>query len=448
MFPSPPALSRRDWLRLSVAGGLSCAASPWLATLAQAAAGDPARKRSCILLWMSGGPSQTDTFDPKPGHANGGEFKAIETSVPGIQICEHLPGVAKLMEHMAIVRSMTTKEGDHGRATYLVRTGYLQTGPIQYPAMGSLLSKELGTDGAELPNYVSIGPYRYLSPAAYGPGFLGPKFAPLVVGVGNNFGQAGAYDDSALRVRNLNLPDGVSLDQADARLGLLDFLEDDFLATRGGHTANSHRAAYKAAVRMMRSKAVEAFQLDKEADELRDKYGRNPFGQGCLLARRLVEQGVPFVEVSLNGVANQQVFGWDTHAQNFPGVKALCGVLDPAWSTLVSDLKDRGLLDSTLIVWMGEFGRTPKINPSAGRDHFPDAWSAVLCGGGIRGGQVIGRTSDDAMKVEERPVKVPDMMATICQALGVDPLNQNMSNVGRPIRLADPEANPISEVLS
>ena len=448
MSPSLGRMSRRDWMRWSAAAGLGCAASPWLAPLAQAAAGDPDRKRSCILLWMSGGPSQIDTFDLKPDHANGGEFQAIETAAPGVRICEHLPGVAKLMNHLAIVRSMSTKEGDHGRATYLARTGYLQTGPIQYPGVGSLLSKELGTDDAELPNYVSIGPYRFLSPAAYGPGFLGPKFAPLVVGEGNVFVRPDQYDDSALRVKNLDLPDGVTEEQADARLDLLDFLEDDFLATRGGYTANSHRTAYNAAVRMMRSKAVEAFQLDKEPDELRDKYGRNPFGQGCLLARRLVEQGVPFVEVSLNGVAGQQVFGWDTHVQNFASNKALCGVLDPAWAALTTDLEDRGLLDSTLIVWMGEFGRTPKINPNSGRDHFPDAWSVVLGGGGIRGGQVIGRSSADGMLVEDRPVKVPDLMATICQALGIDPLNQNMSNVGRPIRLADPDASPISEVLS
>ena len=198
---------------------------------------------------------------------------------------------------------------------------------------------------------------------------------------------------------------------------------------------------------MMRSEAVKAFQLDDEKAALRDAYGRNQFGQACLLARRLVERGVPFVEVSLNGVNNNQTFAWDTHAQNFAAVKGLLGVLDPAWSTLITDLKDRGLLDSTLIVWMGEFGRTPKINPQAGRDHFPNAWSSVMCGGGIKGGQAIGKTSDDGMKVDDRPVSVQDLFATMCAVLGLDSMKQNISNVGRPIRLADPTAKPIREIV-
>jgi uncharacterized protein (DUF1501 family) len=202
-----------------------------------------------------------------------------------------------------------------------------------------------------------------------------------------------------------------------------------------------------AAVRMMRSESVKAFHLDSEPDKLRDAYGRNQFGQACLLARRLVERGVPFVEVSLNGVSNNQTFAWDTHQQNFMAVKGLLGVLDPAWATLIKDLKDRGLLDSTLIVWMGEFGRTPKINPQVGRDHFPAAWTTVLCGGGIKGGQVVGKTSADGMKVDDRPVSVSDLFATLCHAVGVDPMKQNLSNVGRPIRLADPLAKPITEIL-
>jgi uncharacterized protein (DUF1501 family) len=197
----------------------------------------------------------------------------------------------------------------------------------------------------------------------------------------------------------------------------------------------------------MRSEAVKAFQLDSEPDKLRDAYGRNQFGQACLLARRLIERDVPFVEVSLNGTANNQTFAWDTHQQNFTAVKGLLGVLDPAWATLIKDLKDRGLLDSTLIVWMGEFGRTPKINPQAGRDHFPAAWTSVLCGGGIQGGQVVGKTSADGMKVDDRPVTVQDLFCTMCHAVGIDPMKQNMSNVGRPIRLADPTAKPITEIL-
>jgi hypothetical protein len=425
--------------------------SGWLNALADETADDPRRRRSCILLWMSGGPSQTDTFDMKPGHRNAGSFQPIETSVPGIQISEHLPQLAKQMEHVALIRSMSTKEGDHSRATFFLRTGYLPQGPVQYPTLGSLYSKELGRDDAELPNFVSVTPYRFLSPAAYGPGFLGPKFAPLVVG-GNGVVVAQPNDDGkgylkTLRVQNLSRPNKVTLGQADSRLKLLDDLETDFLSQHPDATARSHRATYRQAVRMMRSKAKDAFRLDSEPDMLRESYGLNTFGQGCLLARRLVERGVPFIEVSLNGVGVNQGFGWDTHVNNFGSVKGLCGVLDPAWATLIGDLKSRGLLETTLIVWMGEFGRTPRINRNTGRDHFPAAWTTVLCGGGIRGGQVVGKTSDSGTTVKERRVSVPDFLATVCTAIGIDPMQQNMSNVGRPIRIVDPEAKPVTEIL-
>jgi uncharacterized protein (DUF1501 family) len=191
---------------------------------------------------------------------------------------------------------------------------------------------------------------------------------------------------------------------------------------------------------MMKPETARAFDLSTEKSEARDRYGRNLFGQGCLLARRLVERGVPFVEVTLDG--------WDTHSQNHDAVKNLCGILDPAWSVLMADLKDRGLLDTTTIIWMGEFGRTPKINPQKGRDHFPDAWSAVLAGGGIKGGQSVGKSSRDGMKVEERPTSVPDLLVTLCKALGINHEKTNASNVGRPIPIVEKTANPISEVLS
>src|SRR5439155_24137593 len=200
------------------------------------------------------------------------------------------------------------------------------------------------------------------------------------------------------------------------------------------------------AVRLMRTAAATAFNFEDEPAALRDSYGRNPFGQGCLLARRLVERGVPFVEVSLGGF-NNNAFAWDTHQNNINAVRLLCEVLDPAWGTLMEDLRARGLLDSTLIVWMGEFGRTPRINPQRGRDHFPNAWSTVLAGGGIRGGQVYGRTSADGTVVEsDRPTSVPDFIATICKALGVNHTLQNMSNVGRPIRIADVGSQPIEAI--
>jgi uncharacterized protein (DUF1501 family) len=433
-------VSRRRWLQ--VTGGLSAAAgASWLPQLAAYAQQTGVRPRSCILLWMSGGPSHIDLFDLKPEHENGGEFKPIDTSAPGVQICEHLPKLAEQAKHLAIIRSMSTKEGDHARATHVMRTGYLPQGPIQYPALGSLLSKELITPECELPGYVSISPFIGLAPAAFGPGFLGPQYAPLIVG-SSGPGQS----DDALRVQNVESHPGTDASQVDRRLSLLQSFEADFAAARPGLMVDSHRSAYASAVRMMRSDGIKAFDLGDEPAELRDRYGRNTFGQGCLLARRLVERGVPFVEVSFSGTDG--ALGWDTHQQNFPTLKTLCGTLDPAWAALMEDLGQRGLLDSTLIVWMGEFGRTPKINNNAGRDHFPAAWSTVLGGGGIRGGQVVGKTGEDGMTVAERPVTTADLLATVVQAVGLDPTKQNMSNIGRPIRLADPEAKPIEEVLA
>jgi uncharacterized protein (DUF1501 family) len=438
-----PRLSRRDWLKLSAAGVVASSVSGWLENLADAAAAHPLRKRSCILLWMNGGPSQMDTFDLKPGHRNGGPFKEIATSAPGLKICEHLPKLARFGNKMAVVRSLSTKEGDHGRASYLLRTGYLPQGAIHHPTLGSLLAKELGRDGSPLPNFVSIAPYRQFNAAAYGPGFLGPMHAPLIIG--ENTGAAVPAYDEALKVQDLKPAGAVSGASLDARLGLLRDLERDFSTERPDAPPRSHKAAYDRAVRLMKTAASRAFNLTEEPAAVRDAYGRNLFGQGCLLARRLVERGVPFVEVTLGGV-NGGAFGWDTHGNNFPAVKSLCEVLDPAWASLMKDLQERGLLDTTLIVWMGEFGRTPVINASQGRDHYPNAWSAVLAGGGIKGGQAYGRTSADGMTVEDKLTTVPDFLATACVALGIDPEKQNPTSNGRPIRIVDKTARPIRDI--
>ena len=445
-------LSRREWLTLCAAGVTGSSLSVWFSQLANAAANDPRRRRSCILLWMNGGPSQIDTFDPKPGHENGGPFRAVATSVPGVRISEHLPRLARTMGDLAIIRSMSTREADHGRATYQMRTGYLPSGPVLHPALGSLVSKELGDAEAELPNFVSISPYTFFSPAAYSPGFLGPRYAPLVLGSGQPAlvpipGQGRSYEDD-LRVQDLSPPDDLGARRSIARTQLLDEIEKDFLASRPALPAQSHRSAYQRAITLMRSSATRAFDLQSEPASLRDRYGRNLFGQGCLLARRLIERGVPFVEVSL-GAAENLALGWDTHINNFDGVRRLSAILDPAWATLMEDLRARGLLDSTLIVWMGEFGRTPRINGQGGRDHWANAWTTVLAGGGIRGGQAFGRTSADGGAVEsERPVSVADFIATIMRPLGIDPERVNLSNVGRPIRIVDASGRAIPEVLS
>jgi uncharacterized protein (DUF1501 family) len=446
-FKTP--LTRREWLTLSSLGVAGASMSGWLEQLAAAQAGNPTRRRSCILLWMSGGPSQMDTFDLKPGHANGGPYQEINTSVEGIRISQHLPQLARKMNQMAIIRSMTSREGDHGRATYLLRTGYLPQGAIQYPTLGSLVSRELGSEASPLPNFVAIAPYRRFNPAAFGPGFLGPRYAPLLVGDQVNLGgQQNQNYDETLRVEDLTLPGEVTNEQADARINILQQMEQEFVNQHPGVSAQSHQTAYTRAVRLMRTSASAAFNLTEENAATRDRYGRNLFGQGCLLARRLVERGVPFIEISLGGF-NGNALGWDTHNQNFTNVQRLSEVLDPAWASLMDDLQTRGLLETTTIVWMGEFGRTPRINQQQGRDHYPNAWSTVLAGGGIRGGQVFGRTSADGTTVEsERPTTVPDFLATVCRALGIDPTRQNMSNIGRPIRITDPAAQPIQEILA
>jgi hypothetical protein len=434
-----PQLSRRDWFRVSA--GLGAAAAGWFPAFAAAAAGNSQRKRSCILLWMNGGPSTIDLFDLKPGHANGGPFKQIEAA-PGLQIGEHLPKLAKHGKHLAVVRSMSTKEGDHARGTYYLRTGNLPTGAIQFPTIGSLVSKELGDSSSELPNFVSVAPFRQFAQGAFGPGFLGPNYAPLIVGENNNFGppMPGEAADRSLRVQDLDRPRDITAAQAESRYDLLKDLENGFGSDRPDLVAQSHATAYDRAVRLMQSVGAKAFDLSEEPTKTRDAYGRTLFGQGCLLARRLVERGVPFVEVNLSG--------WDTHQNNFDALPRLCGALDSGWASLMADLSSRGLLETTTIIWMGEFGRTPRINNGRGRDHFPNAWSAVLAGGGIKGGQAVGKTTDDGTKVDGPPTSVPDLLATLCKALGIDHTKTNNSNVGRPIRIVDKSAKVLKDAIA
>jgi hypothetical protein len=433
--------SRRDLLKISIASAFGVSYSGWLGTLARStlarAAESTGRQRSCILLWMNGGPSQLDTFDLKPGHKNGGPYKDIATAVPGIKISEHLPGIAKHTKDMAIIRSMSSKEGDHGQATHMMLTGYREQEAVRYPELGSIISKELGKPDNELPNFVSISPFRFSNA---GSGFLGPQYAPLVVTGDSDNPQARAN----MSVENLMPPKGGDLAALQSRFELLDFVQGEFNRRYKSDSAVSHKANYERAVRMVKSQAKAAFKLEDEPAALRDAYGRNRFGQGCLLARRLVERDVPFVEVTLSGPQGN----WDTHANNFEAVKQLSEILDPAWSTLMTDLKERKLLETTLIVWMGEFGRTPTINPNKGRDHFPVAWSTVLAGGGIQGGQVWGSTGESGMQVEKDPVSVPDYLATICAALGIDHTKENITEEGRPIPIVDRGHKPIEQLVA
>src|SRR5262245_47897531 len=421
--------TRRDFVRMSLASAFGAAACPWLPRLA--AAGDKKATRACIVLWMAGGPSQTDTWDLKPGHKNGGPSKETATAIPGLRISEHLPKLAGLAKHLGIIRSMSTKEGEHGRATQLLHTGQLPNDAVAYPALGSLFAKELGDPDHDRPSYVTVSPPGGIG--NIGAGFLGPQFAPMAVsGISDN-----PNSRANLTIDYLRPEKPVSSSDQETRQKLLADLQGDFARRHGGPATAAHTAMYRKAQRMIETEARGAFRLEEERAKLRDAYGRNRFGQGCLLARRLVERGVSFVEVTLDG--------WDTHTNNFEMVKTLSQTLDPAFSTLLADLKDRGLLGNTLVVWMGEFGRTPLINPQGGRDHFPLAWSTVLAGATVKGGQAVGSTGKDGAAVAERPVGVGDFLATVFTAVGVNPATENFPE-GRPSRLVK-EGKAIKELV-
>lgn len=364
--------------------------------------------RAMILLWMRGGPSQFETLDPKPGTENGGPTTAIETSVPGIRIADNFPELAKEMDDVAIIRSMTNKEGSHPRATYQMHTGYLPAGSVKHPALGSCVAQQLGDPESELPSFVSIG-------GTLGSGFLGMDYEPFVVG---NPGQLPA---------NVALP--TSRDRFARRRGLLQRLETEFAESGARQLVESHRSIYGKSARLVLSPEVKAFDIAEESSSLRGRYGDDNFGRGCLLARRLVERGVTFVEVRSGN--------WDTHQNNFEQCADNAGVVDPATATLIADLRERGLLDRTLVVWMGEFGRTPRINPRNGRDHYPRVFSAAMAGGGIRGGQVYGSSTASGTAVADSPVTVQDLFRTICSSLKVDANHENISPLGRPLKVVD-----------
>ncbi|KAA1260241.1 hypothetical protein LF1_27800 [Rubripirellula obstinata] len=446
-------MHRRSIFQAAATGVCTVTASGWMPAFADRVAEDPNRRRHCIVLWMGGGPSQLDTFDPKPNHENGGEFGEIVTNVPGIRISEHLPQLAKQADKLAIVRSLSTKEGDHTRGTHLMQTGQTPMGAIDYPSMGSVLARELGDTKDALPNFISVGQGQLFSDSSTGSGFLGPRYSPLrVTGSGGQFQRPGndSNQDSSRNFASLNVPGlrppaGVETDRMARRLDLLKSHQASFVGQHVSPAALAHQTVYEGAVQLMNGDSASAFDLSKEPKKLRQDYGGGVFGQGCLLARRLVEHGAAFVEVNLDSSTTASV-GWDTHSNIFESVKSLSQELDSGWATLMRDLEDRGLLESTTILWMGEFGRTPNINSQGGRDHFPQAWTCVLGGGGIAGGQAYGRTSADGVHVEENKCGVGNVLATLCSALGVDPATQHETNTGRPVAIVD--ADPIDDLLA
>lgn len=431
--------NRRQWLQTAAGSLAGCSMSGFLPALADSIPADNQARRHCILLWMSGGPSQLDTFDMKPGHANGGTFKSINTATPSLRISEHLPRLSKLSQHLAIVRGLSSKEGDHGRGTFAMRTGRSPDRVVRFPTLGSVISKELDSGDSALPGFVAVNAFPAFNPQAYEAGFLGSKYSPLTIKPKEGAPVQNGYAE--LGVDDLKPYATLSTQQLAGRLDLLQGLQAGLVDQYPAGPAKAHDTILQRTLKLINSEAGQVFDLTQEPASVRERYGRGQFGQGCLLARRLIERGVSFVEVSLGDRGR-----WDTHNNNFNVVRELSTELDAGWSSLMDDLAARGLLASTTILWMGEFGRTPVINGAGGRDHYPNAWTAVLAGGGIKGGQAWGRTSADGMKVEDGLVTPGDLLATLCAALGLNPSQQNVSDVGRPFKLAD--GKPVKGILT
>ncbi len=379
--------------------------------------------RNVIFLYMTGGQSHLDTWDPKPDNKEVmGATKAIKTSADGVRIGEYLPRTAKLMHHACVINSMATSTGAHEQANYLMHTSYGMRSTIRHPGMGSWLSFYQGAGNPALPPCVFIGN----DSRHPGAGFMAKKHGPLMVNNPEN------------GLQNVRPQKGVTDDRFTMRRDLAQALDAEFQHTWDVPGVKAYADMYDDAVRLMKSEDLVAFDLTREPEALRAAYGKETFGQGCLLARRLVEHGVRFVEVTLGS--------WDTHTANFISTPRLCETLDTALSALVQDLQSRGLLQETLIVLASEFGRTPKINQNQGRDHYP-VFSSVLIGGGIKGGLAYGRTDKDGAQVEEGKVSPQDLNATIGYALGL-PLQQVIfSPTKRPFTVAD-KGQPLTQLFA
>ena len=364
------------------------------------------QQKHCILLWMNGGASQFETFDMKPGRPTGGPFRPIDTNVPGIRICELMPKLAKQMDKVAVIRSMRTSEVDHPGGIYLMHTGYRPSANVRFPEMGAVVAKYLGTVGADLPDFVKIS-----SNGDAGSGFLGPKYQPFGIGSEGNL--------PTFSVSNMEPAKEAK------RHELRSFVETRYAAETNSEVAKAHIEGYEAARRLQKGR--DAFKIDAEWAKSKDLYGDSEFGRRCLLARKLVESGVAFVEVGQSS--------YDSHSDNFQWHRGLVPPMEHAWAGLLQDLKDRGLLDKTLVVWTGEIGRTPGINNRAGRDHYVRCWSTALAGCGIKGGQVYGTSDENGVEVKDNPVTEGDFFATIYQALSIDPTTENYAGL-RPVPLA------------
>lgn len=413
-------ITRRDVLALASGLGLSFAVPALAPRVAQARG--PERPRSLITIWLAGGPSQLETWDPHPGTSIGGDTTAIDTKVSGLKIAEWYPRMAEQIHHLNVIRSMVSKEGDHERGTYMVKTGYRPDPTLVHPSVGAILAHELPNDQVQIPLHISL----LSSPWPARGGFLGDQFDAFKVfdpqsGLAN---VAGRVDET----------------RQSRRIQGLDLVEKSFRRGRRLQSdATLHRDTVRRAIDMMGSEQLSAFQVDQEPDAVREAYGKTPFGTGCLVARRLLEQGVRAIEVSLDG--------FDSHANNLETQKARAESLDPALAALVHDLAERDLFDSTILLCLGEFGRTPQINPLAGRDHWPTGFSCLVGGGGLHRGLVIGETDPTGEKKDPAdPIEVPDLYATILESLGVDYAREVITPVGRPMALC--AGSPIDRLLA
>jgi uncharacterized protein DUF1501 len=421
--------------RSAIQAALGLSGIAWLTRLAEqlARAADEAPRgkpaKSLIVLWMSGGPSQLETFDPHPGtKISHTSTKAIQTPVKEIQVADNLPLVAEQMESISLVRSLISKEGDHERASYNVKTGFRPDPTVVHPSLGAIICHQLA-DNVEIPRHVSILPDQY--PARGG--YLGDQYDAF-----KTFDPVESIPDVKPRVSDA---------RAAKRLDdLTSVVETSFARGRIKNLAQRtmHNPSIEAARKMMSSEQLKAFDVRQAPQSLKEQFGNEPFGRACLAAIQLIEVGVRCVEVTLGG--------WDTHLNNEELVRGRCQILDPAYAALIRELKARNLFDSTVVLWTGEFGRTPRVNPPGGRDHWPHGFTAALSGGGIAGGRVVGETSNDPdekakdkVQFVKDPRNVEDVHATILHALGIDFTQEIQTPIGRPMALS--KGRVIKELL-
>jgi hypothetical protein len=415
-----PMFSRRDVLHTFAGLGLSFAL-PGMDLLAANKRGKE-RHKSFILLWLAGGPSQLETWDPHPGTKIGGPSKAIPTKNPKLNISDLYPRMAEQINTMSVIRSMVSKEGDHERGAYFLKTGFRPAPALVHPSVGAILTHELPVPGLEIPNHISLGN----APSPARGGYLGAKYDAFKV------------FDPGLNLQNLKSGTDDKKRQK-RRLANLDVISSSFrLGRRLQVKRTLHQQTIDRARLMMSSEQLDALVIKEEPQKIRDAYGDSNFGRGCLVARRLVETGVRAIEVTLPG--------FDSHASNYGSHVESAKSLDPAFSALINDLKTRDLLDSTVVLCIGEFGRTPKINPLGGRDHWPSGFSCVVGGGGIKGGLVIGETDPTGKKIEPAdPIEVNQLYATIFKTMGVDITQETITPIGRPMKFCD--GKPIERLL-